>query len=79
MQYTAEHIALQDTVRHFIDREITPNIAAWEQADIFPAHELFAKMGKMGFLGVNKPVEYGGLGLDHSYDCLLYTSPSPRD
>jgi citronellyl-CoA dehydrogenase len=57
MQYTPEHIALQDSVRHFIDREITPNIAAWEKDGIFPAHELFAKMGKMGFLGVNKPVE----------------------
>ncbi len=68
MQYTPEHIALQDSVRHFIDREITPNIAAWEKDGIFPAHELFAKMGKMGFLGVNKPVEYGGLGLDHSYE-----------
>ncbi len=68
MQYTSEHIALQDSVRHFIDREITPNIAAWEKDGIFPAHELFAKMGKMGFLGVNKPVEYGGLGLDHSYE-----------
>ena len=68
MQLTAEHIALQDTVKQFIARQITPNIAAWEKAGIFPAHELFREMGKMGFLGVNKPVQYGGQGLDHSYE-----------
>ncbi len=68
MQYTSEHVALQDSVKRFIAREITPRIAEWEKAGIFPAHELFGKMGKLGFLGVNKPVEYGGLGLDHSYE-----------
>jgi citronellyl-CoA dehydrogenase len=68
MRYTHEHIALQDSVRRFIDAEITPNIAEWEKAGIFPAHELFRKMGKLGFLGVNKPVKYGGLGLDHSFE-----------
>jgi citronellyl-CoA dehydrogenase len=68
MQYTSEHVALQDSVKRFIAGEITPHIAEWEKAGIFPAHELFGKMGKLGFLGVNKPVEYGGLGLDHSYE-----------
>ena len=68
MQITHEHVALQDSVRHFIAREITPNIQAWEKAGIFPAHALFREMGKLGFLGVNKPVEYGGLGLDHSFE-----------
>jgi citronellyl-CoA dehydrogenase len=57
MQITAEHIALQDSVRQFIAGEITPHIAEWEKAGIFPAHELFRKMGALGFLGVNKPVQ----------------------
>jgi citronellyl-CoA dehydrogenase len=65
--YGPEHIALQDSLRKFIDAEINPHIDEWERAEIFPAHELFAKMGKLGFLGVNKPVENGGLGLDYSY------------
>jgi len=68
MQITAEHTALQDSVRQFIAGEITPHITEWEKAGIFPAHELFRKMGALGFLGVNKPVQYGGLGLDHSYE-----------
>ncbi len=68
MRFTPEHIALQDSVAQFIAGEITPHVAEWEKAGIFPAHELFGKMGKLGFLGVNKPVEYGGLGLDYSYE-----------
>jgi len=68
MLYTGEHIALQDSVRQFIDKEINPHVDEWERAGIFPAHELFGKMGKLGYLGVHKPVQYGGLGLDYSYE-----------
>ena len=39
----------------------------WEKDQIFPAHELFKKFGDAGLLGINKPVEYGGLGLDYKY------------
>ena len=65
--YTEDHIALQDSLKKFCEAEINPHIAEWEKAEIFPAKELFRKMGKLGFLGVNKPVEYGGQGLDYSY------------
>ena len=68
MLYTGEHIALQNSVRQFIDKEINPHVDEWERAGIFPAHELFGKMGKLGYLGVHKPVQYGGLGLDYSYE-----------
>ncbi len=67
MQYTEEHIQIQDSLKKFIEAEINPHVDEWEAAGIFPAHELFRKMGKLGFLGVNKPVEYGGMGLDYSY------------
>ena len=65
---TADHIALQDSVAKFIAREITPHIDEWEAAEIFPAHDLFKKLGSAGYLGVNKPVEFGGMGLDYSYE-----------
>ena len=65
--YTDDHIALQDSLRRFCETEINPFVDEWERAEIFPAKELFRKMGKLGFLGVNKPVEYGGQGLDYSY------------
>ncbi|WP_332813486.1 acyl-CoA dehydrogenase family protein [Ramlibacter sp.] len=65
---TPDHIALQDSVAKFIAREITPHIDEWEAAEIFPAHDLFKKLGNAGYLGVNKPVEFGGMGLDYSYE-----------
>jgi citronellyl-CoA dehydrogenase len=71
MQLTQEHVELQRTLRRFIDNEINPRVDEWEAAEIFPAHELFRKMGALGLLGVNKPVEYGGLGLDYSYALVV--------
>ena len=67
MLYTQEHQELQRSVRRFIDSEINPYVDAWEAAEIFPAREVFKKMGDAGFLGINKPKEYGGMGLDYSY------------
>jgi len=67
MFFTAEHKELQRSVERFIAAEINPHIDEWEEAGIFPAHELFKKMGAQGFLGVHKPEAYGGMGLDYSY------------
>lgn len=65
---TPEHIALQDSVKQLIKKEIDPFINEWEAAEIFPAHQVFKKLGSAGFLGVNKPVEFGGMGLDYTYE-----------
>jgi len=67
MLFTPEHETLRLTVERFCRDQLNPHIDAWEDAGAFPAHEVFRKMGKLGFLGVNKPVEYGGQGLDYSY------------
>ena len=67
MLLTPEHLALRDSARRFIDQEINPHVDAWEEAEIFPAHALFKKLGDAGFLGITKPERYGGLGLDYSY------------
>jgi citronellyl-CoA dehydrogenase len=71
MQITPEHLSLRETLRKFAAKEINPFIDAWEAAEIFPAHELFRKMGDLGLLGLTKPTEYGGLGLDYSYEVIL--------
>lgn len=38
---------------------------------MFPAHRIFKILGEAGFLGVNRPKEYGGLGLDFSYNIAV--------
>jgi citronellyl-CoA dehydrogenase len=67
MQYTHEHLEIQKTLKRFIDAEINPHVDEWEAAEIFPAHEVFKKLGNLGLLGLTKPEEYGGAGLDYSY------------
>ncbi|MCW5745655.1 MAG: acyl-CoA dehydrogenase family protein [Alphaproteobacteria bacterium] len=74
MQFTAEHEELRRTWRTIIDREINPNVDAWEEEGVFPAHELFKKLGNAGLLGVDKPVEFGGAGLDFSYAMICAES-----
>lgn len=67
MILTPEHEELRRSTERFIDQEINPHVDEWEEAEMFPAHDLFKKLGDAGFLGINKPVEYGGMGLDYSY------------
>lgn len=71
MRLTEQHEQMRESLSKLIDREINPYIDAWEEAQQFPAHELFKKLGDQGFLGVTKPPEYGGLGLDYSYAVLM--------
>ncbi|MGO4810652.1 acyl-CoA dehydrogenase family protein [Cupriavidus sp. 2MCAB6] len=67
MLYTEDHHNIMASIRRFVAAEINPHVDEWEAAEIFPAHTLFKKMGELGFLGITKPAEYGGLGLDFSY------------
>jgi len=71
MKLTPEHEALRRTARQFVEKELNPNIDAWEEEGIFPAHEVFKKMGDLGLLGICKPEENGGLGLDYSYNMVV--------
>ena len=71
MQFTHEHREIQKTLKRFIDEEINPHVDEWEAAEIFPAHEVFKKMGNLGLLGLCKPEEYGGAGLDYSYSLAM--------
>lgn len=67
MLFTPEHEELRRSTRRFIDQEINPYVDDWEYAELFPAHDLFKKLGNAGFLGISKPTDYGGMGLDYSY------------
>ncbi len=71
MKFTQEHQMFRQSVRKFVENEINPYVDAWEAAEEFPSHDLFKKMGNLGFLGASYPEEYGGLGLDYSYNVVL--------
>ena len=71
MQWTEEHESIRETVAKFVDNEINPYVDQWEDDGIFPAKEVFKKLGDLGMLGITKPIEYGGLGLDYSYGIVF--------
>ena len=71
MKLTPEHQQIADTVTKFVEKEINPHVPAWEAAEIYPAHEVFKKLGALGLLGIKYPEEYGGLGLDFSYSMVM--------
>lgn len=71
MIFGPDHKELIRSLSKFIDQEINPHVDDWENEGLFPAHTLFKKLGDHGFLGVCKPEEYGGMGLDYSYSLAV--------
>jgi len=71
MKFTSEHEELKRTIERFVEQELNPHVDEWEEAGIFPAHEVFRKLGELGLLGLTKPEAYGGAGLDYSYSVLM--------
>jgi citronellyl-CoA dehydrogenase len=71
MPFTQEHEDLRRTVERFVAQELNPHVDEWEEAGIFPAHEVFRRLGELGLLGLTKPEAFGGAGLDYSYSMVL--------
>ena len=71
MRFQESHTDIRDTVRNFVINELNPHVDEWEEAKIFPAHEVFKKMGDLGLLGVSRDEAYGGLGLDYSHSMVM--------
>jgi alkylation response protein AidB-like acyl-CoA dehydrogenase len=68
---TAEQRAIQVLAREVAEAEIAPHAAAWDRDHTFPA-EVFAKLAKLGLLGVCVPEELEGAGADFlSYVLVL--------
>ncbi len=60
---TQAHEELRLKVRNFAEKEIKPLAGELDENEIF-SEELTAKMGEMGFFGIQVPEELGGQGLD---------------
>ncbi len=71
MLITQEHREIYDGVKKFVLNELNPHIPQWEKDGIWPAREICKKMGRLGYLGINKPEDVGGLGLDYSYEVMF--------
>src|SRR2546425_10104212 len=63
-QLNEEQLQLKKSVREFAEREIAPNVMKWDEAGEFPLATV-KELGKLGFLGVVFPPEYGGAGMGY--------------
>jgi len=66
--FTDEHEQLRESIRSFAQKELAPHADEWEETT-FP-DSVFTRMGELGFLGLDKPEEYGGQGGDY-YSALV--------
>lgn len=70
MYFDETHNAFRESVRKFVEKEINPHMDEWEETTV-PLHDLFKKMGALGFLGVRYDTKYGGQELDYWFETVL--------
>jgi alkylation response protein AidB-like acyl-CoA dehydrogenase len=64
MILTEEQDMIRATARDFSRAQLAPNAAEWERTATFPRQAL-REMGKLGFMGMTVPPEWGGAGADY--------------
>jgi alkylation response protein AidB-like acyl-CoA dehydrogenase len=67
--FNDEHEQLRESIRRFAVNELAPHAEEWEETT-FP-NWVFERMGELGFLGLDKPEEYGGQGGDYYSSLVL--------
>ena len=67
------HSIWRKSVRAFVDKELVPNIEAWEAAGEIP-RDVYPKAAEAGLIGMGYPEEYGGAGTDFDRFHGLVTS-----
>src|SRR5438876_2091207 len=68
--FTREHEMLRKSVRAFVEKEVAPHVDEWETAGRIPK-SFWRRLGELGFLGLEFPVEYGGAGGDFLSSVVL--------
>jgi acyl-CoA dehydrogenase len=67
--FDEEHEELRRTLRRFVDTELRPRVAEWEDAQWVP-NEVFRRCGELGFLGLKYEERYGGQGGGYLHEAV---------
>ncbi len=70
MYFTEEHQLFRESLKEFLQKEVAPNVNAWEESGKLPK-DIWKKFGEMGYFGLATPEEYDGLGLDIFYTVIF--------
>lgn len=68
--FREEHVLFRETARRFVEAEVAPHHARWEQQGVVD-RELWTKAGAAGLLLTNIPEEYGGGGADFMTSAIM--------
>src|SRR5262245_2023463 len=68
--FSDEHQMLRRASRAFVEKEVAPEVAAWEEAGQIP-RAFWRRLGELGFLGLDFPPEHGGAGGDFFSSVVL--------
>ncbi|HWK82150.1 MAG TPA: acyl-CoA dehydrogenase family protein [Caldimonas sp.] len=69
--FNSDHEVFRDTVRKFVENEIAPFHAQWEDDGVVP-RALWKKASAAGMLCCTVPEEYGGIGADYLFDVVVF-------
>ena len=64
-RFTPEQLAARDAIATFVTREVGPRAERLAAKDYAAHRELLEILGRDGYVGIDVPEAYGGLGLDH--------------
>lgn len=67
----------RDSLNRFLDQHVEPHYQQWEDEGILP-RTLWRQLGEAGFLCIDVPTEYGGLGGDFELSALVVEVMSLR-
>ncbi|MCD6571403.1 MAG: acyl-CoA dehydrogenase family protein [Deltaproteobacteria bacterium] len=68
--YTEEHRIFRDSLRRYLEKNVTPYVEEWEKKGIVPK-EAWRGFGAQGFLCPWLPEEYGGSGVGYEYSVII--------
>ncbi len=67
--FSTEHDAFRESFRTFLERDVAPFHAAWEEQG-YVDRAVWNKAGENGFLCTSMPEEYGGAGVDKLFSVI---------
>ncbi|WP_272150200.1 acyl-CoA dehydrogenase family protein [Tenacibaculum aiptasiae] len=65
-----EHSMMRSMIQDFITNEVEPQLEQWEK-DGMVSREIWQRAGELGLLCMDMPEEYGGAGLDFTFNALM--------
>ncbi len=67
--FNSDHVAFRDSFRRFLDNEVAPFHADWEEQG-YVDRAVWNKAGENGFLCTSMPEEFGGAGADKLFSVI---------